>query len=166
MNVEQQISRINNVRKQLELLEAELNELSEQSKQQPEFEYPIYMRLIEDKSVVEFTDLNEGTIVVRGTSMFSRPIGYFSSEYADHTDTETWQPIAFDEERGIADKQLCECWDNNYPHFRALRFYDTLNKCTFSANSIRNGMKYDNYRPIPYADCPDWAIEAENTLVD
>jgi hypothetical protein len=165
MNIEPQIERIINMRNQLELLEAELNELREHCKQQPEFEYPIYMQLIEDKSVVEFTDLNEGTVVVRGKNIFSRAIGYFSTEFADHTDTSVWQPIVFDEERGIADKQLCEC-GNHESYVRVLAFYDAVNKRTFSNDGVRIGYSWDNYRPISYAEWPDWAIEAESTLGD
>jgi hypothetical protein len=74
--------------------------------------------------------------------------------------------IAFDEERGIADKQLVECRYNAYPYVRHLRFYDAVNRCTFSAIGNRGGGEADNYRPIPYAEYPDWATEAERTLED
>lgn len=161
MNVEQQIDRINNMREQLELLETELNELREQCKQQPEFEYPIYMQSKIDKTVVKFTDLSSGEVMVSGNRLYSYSIGYIAHDWTVHTDTTNWQKIVFDEERGIADKQLCECWVKTHTHYRALRFYDAVNKCTFSVEGKRNGTSYDddNYLPVPYADYPDWAIK-------
>jgi hypothetical protein len=167
MNIEQQIDRINNVRKQLELLEAGLNELREQSKQQPEFGYPIYMQSKQYKTVVKFTDLTSGEAVV--SENCDHPIyaiGYVANNWIPHTNSNNWRPIAFDEKCGIADKQLCECWADRYTHNRVLRFYDAVNKCVFSVEGKRNGIIYDKYYPIPYADYPDWAIEAEKTLED
>lgn len=162
MNVEQQISRINNMRKQLDLLEAELNELSEHCKQ-PEFEYPLYMRAIKINLIVKFTRLREGYLVddERG----GRDIGQFLCGFHPHTDTDHWQPIAFDEKLEIADKQLCECW-NHESKVRVLAFYDAVNKLTFSSDGTRIGNRWDNYRPIPYAEWPQWAIEAVKTLED
>jgi hypothetical protein len=154
------------IMQQIETLQAQLDALREQCKQQPEFEYPIYMQLIEDKSVVEFTDLNEATVVVRGKNIFSRAIGYFSTEFADHTDVSVWQPITFDEERGIADKQLCYCWNGVDSHMRYLKFYDVINRRSFTFKGQRGGNEFKNYHPIAYADYPDWAIEAEKTLED
>ena len=120
MNAEQQIDRINNMRKQLELLEAELNELREQCKQQPEFEYPIYMQSKVSKVVVKFTGLTSGEVVVAGIGVYV----VYPNGWIPHTDVTEWQPISFDKERGIADKQLVECWDDAHTHARALRFYD------------------------------------------
>ena len=165
MNLEQQISRINNVRKQLELLEAELNELREQCKQ--EFEYPIYMQAKHSKQVVKFTRLNCGTVVVQGKYVNNSPVNQgIQIPLLPHINTDHWQPIAFDEELGIADKQLVECWDDAHTHARALRFYDAEHECAYSCEGRRSLISWDNYRPIPYADYPDWAIEAEKTLED
>ena len=95
MNIKQQIDRINNVRKQLELLEAELNGLREQCRQQPEFEYPIYMQGKQYKTVVKFTGLTCGEVMVSGDS--GRPIypvGHVADNWIPHTDSneckQTW----------------------------------------------------------------------------
>jgi hypothetical protein len=153
-----------NIEQRIEYLEKQLDILKMQCKQQPEFEYPIYMQSIESKVIVKFTGLHEGYLVddVRG----GRDIGQFNHGWYPHTDANAWQPIAFDEGRGIADKQLCECWFNTHTHCRVLRFYDAVNKCTFNVKGKRNGISYDDYIPIPYADYPEWAIEAEKTLED
>jgi hypothetical protein len=166
MNFDQQISCINNMRKQLELLEVELNELREESKQKIDITYPIYMQAKNNKQVVKFTGLNSITVLVQGIDEHSQKVGFKSDSYIPHTNTDYWQPIAFDETRGIADKQLCECWARWYTHSRVLRFYDALNRCAFNNEGKRDGNVWDNYRPIPYADYPDWAIEAEKTLRD
>jgi hypothetical protein len=166
MNLEQQISRIKNVRKQLGLLEAELNELREQCKQQPEFEYPIYVQSKHNKSVIKFTGLTTGVVVVSGKYLSDDLVGIERTNLCQHTNTNYWQPIAFDKECGIADKQLCECWNDMDTHSRSLRFYDAKNKTTFLYNGVRDAHGWGNYRPIPYADYPEWAIEAEKTLED
>lgn len=132
----------------------------------PEFEYPIYMQATRCKQVVKFTGLRSGVVVVKGNCLLNSNIGETSNCLYAHTDTNHWQPIAFDEERGIADKQLVECWYNRHSYLRELRFYDALNKRGFSVDGERDGCTHDNYRPIPYADYPEWAIEAEKTLED
>lgn len=80
MDIEQQISRINNMRKQLALLEDELNESCEQIKQQPEFDYPIYMQSKHNKEVVKFTSLTCGVVVVSGNDNDSNAIGHISQK--------------------------------------------------------------------------------------
>jgi hypothetical protein len=166
MDVEQQISRINTMREQLELLEAEFNWLCEKCKQQPDFKYPIYMQWLQDKAVVKFIAKNTGVVVVAGSSGSEMTsLGFSFDKWIPHTDENFWQPIVYDEERGIADKQLCECSESD-THIRIVGFYDAKNKCLFSFNGRRNGFSYDNYCPIPYVKYPDWAKEAQSTLED
>ena len=155
-----------NVEQQIEHLQSQIDMLREQCKQQPEFEYPLYMQHRYGRQVIKFTDMHEGTVVVKGITKGSETVGASSQSFVEHTNRDEWQPIAFDEERGIADKQLCECRYNSYPYVRHLRFYDAVNKRTFTAIGIRGGSDADDYRPIPYTEQPDWAIEAERTLVD
>ena len=162
-SLDQHLEEINNMRKQLELLEAELNELREQCNQKPELEYPLYMQSKDNKAVIKFTGLTTGVVV---TACKFNSKGYFTDDWVEHTDTDHWQPIIFDEARGIADKQLCECWGGVDSHMRYLKFYDALNHSSFNFKGQRYGDVYNNYRPIPYADYPDWAIEAEKTLQD
>jgi hypothetical protein len=164
-SLDQHLEEINNMRKEIKLLEALLNELSEQCKQQTEFEYPIYMQSKRNKEVVKFTKLNTGKVVVLSDDC-SASIGHVADNFVPHTDHSHWQPIVFDEERGIADKQLCECWDKDYTAGRALRFYSAKNKCAYTVDGKKACIPYDNYLPISYADYPDWAIEAEKTLED
>jgi hypothetical protein len=154
-----------NIEQQIEHLQSQIDKLREQCKQKPEFEYPIYMQYKHCSQVVEFTGLRSGIVVVKGNRSNSEEVGHFSVAWIPHTD-DRWQPIAFDEERGIADKQLCECWDGDDTHRRVLKFYDVKNECSFSYDGKRNGLDYNNYHPIPYADSPEWAIEAEKTLED
>ena len=155
-----------NIEQQIEQLQSQIDALRKQYKQQSEFEYPIYMQWLQDKAVVKFTSKNTGVVVVAGNSGSEMSsLGFSFGKWIPHTDENFWQPTTFDEERGIADKQLCECW-GTFTHQRLLRFYDAKNKSTFSHIGTRNDHDYDNYRPIPYAEYPDWAIEAEKTLED
>jgi hypothetical protein len=165
-SLDQHLEEINNMRKELALIEAEVDKLREQCKQQLKFEYPIYMQAINSKQVVKFTDLKAGFVVVRGVFENNCPVGTYMTGYIPHTDVTEWQPIAFDEERGIADKQLVECWDGAHTHARAFRFYDAEHECAYSCQGNQSLISWDNYRPISYADYPDWAIEAEKTLED
>jgi hypothetical protein len=166
-SLDQHLEEINNMRKELALIEAEVDKLLEQCKQKPGFKYPIYMQAIYSRQVIKFTSLNSGTVVVQGKYASNSPVGQvIQIPSLPHTNTEHWQPIAFDEERGIADKQLVECWDNAHTHARAFRFYDAEHECAYSCQGNQSLISWDNYRPIPYADYPDWAIEAEKTLED
>jgi hypothetical protein len=70
-----------------------------------------------------------------------------------HSNSSNWQPISFDKERGIADKQLVECWDDAHTHARALRFYDAEHECVYGCDGKQFLISlWDNYRPIPYAE--------------
>jgi hypothetical protein len=133
-SLDQHLEEINNMRKELASIEAEVSKLREQCKQQPKFEYPIYMQAINSKQVVKFTDLKAGFVVVRGVFENNCPVGTYMTGYIPHTDVTEWQPIVFDEKRGIADKQLCECWDNGYTSGRALRFYSAKNKFAYTVD--------------------------------
>jgi hypothetical protein len=156
-----------NIEQQIKCLQTQLDALREQCKQQPEFEYPIYMQAFDSKGVVKFTSLNCGTVVVQGKCASNSPVGQvIQIPSLPHTNTDYWKPITFNEKLGIADKQLCECWDGIHTHTRNLRFYDAVNRQTFTIKGKRKGSLFDYYRPIPYADYPDWAIEAEKTLED
>jgi hypothetical protein len=165
-SLDQHLEEINNMRKELASIEAEVDKLREQCKQKPGFKYPIYMQSKHNKEVVKFTSLTTGVVVVASKFSSDRSVGYRASDWVEHTNTATWQPIAFDEQLGIADKQLCECWDNGYTSGRALRFYSAKNKFAYTVEGKKAWVHYDNYLPIPYADYPDWAIEAEKTLED
>jgi hypothetical protein len=164
-SLNQHLEEINNMRKELASIEAEVDKLLEQCKPQPKFEYPIYMQSKRNKEVVKFTKLNTGKVVVLSNDC-SASIGHVADNFVPHTDYSHWQPIVFDKERGIADKQLCECWDADDTHKRVLKFYDAINKCAFMYNGNRNDGDYDNYLPIPYSNYPQWAIEAEEALED
>jgi hypothetical protein len=151
-----------NIEQQIEALQAQLDALREQCKKQPEFEYPLYMQAKVSKVVVKFTGLTTGDVVVVGKGCYT----IYPNCWLPHTDTTNWQPITFDEERGIADKQLCECWGVHETAGRSLRFYDAKNKCAYNSYGKHFYAPWDNYHPIPSADYPEWAIEAEKTLED
>lgn len=150
--------------KRIENIKAELARLEEELKQE-EFEYPIYKQgpdIISDV-IVKFTSLQEGEVVYVGSSHFR--LHRVSDRWTPHTNAKVWKDVAFDEERGLYDKQLVWCWDNSYTHARTLRFYDAKNKCAFSGYGKSNWYDYDNCEPYE-GTWPEWAIEAYKTLED
>ena len=156
-----------NIEQKIELLQAQLDELREQHKNQcAELDYPVYMQHTVSKAVVRFTGLKDGVVVVAQLGKGMYDVGFSTDVWAVHTDRKIWTPILFDEERGIADKQLCVVWDNEDTHQRFLQFYDAINKCAFMYNGNRNDGNYDNYTPIPYNNYPEWAWDAQYTLED
>jgi hypothetical protein len=157
-----------NIEQKIELLQAQLDELREQHKnQRVELDYPVYMQHTVSKAVVRFTGLKDGVVVVAQLGKGMYDVGFSTDVWAVHTDRKIWTPILFDEERGIADKQLCEVWDNSTTHVRCMRFYDAINKGVYSSEGKRAVMlSYDNYTPIPYNNYPEWAWDAQYTLED
>ena len=156
-----------NIEQKIELLQAQLDELREQQTPQcAEFDYPVYMQHNSTRAVVKFTGLTEGVVVVAQLGWLYT-IGTVSDVWTPHTDRKIWTPILFDEERGIADKQLCEVWDNSTTHVRCMRFYDAINKGGYSKEGKRDSpLSFGNYTPIPYNDYPEWAWDAQYTLDD
>jgi len=60
--------------------------------------YPRYFKYKKDNSIVEFTDLSVGTIVVAADDDDEYPIGYTSEKWIDHTDTDIWVEVDNPEE--------------------------------------------------------------------
>jgi hypothetical protein len=155
-----------NIEQKIELLQAQLDELREQHKNQcAELDYPVYMQHNSTRAVVKFTGLTEGVVVVAQLGWLYT-IGTVSDVWTPHTDRKIWTPILFDEERGIADKQLCECWHNHHKSGRVLQFYDAINRRAYTPDGVRDGIDWENYRQIPYNNYPEWAWDAQYTLED
>lgn len=66
----------------------------------------------------------------------------------------------------LADKDLVYCWDDEDTSMRTLKFWDKVNKCTFSFKGERHGERFHNYEPFTYAREPKWAKNARVLLED
>ncbi len=64
-----------------------------------------------------------------------------------------------------SDKELVWCWGDSYTHMRVLRFYSSVNNCTYDGLGGIPGPRYDNYAPYE-GKLPKWAKKARKTLAD
>ena len=138
----------------------EIEALKKQSIEKEEVKYPIYCKSKSSLFVVKFQGLHSGEVII---SYIGNSVGYKSTTWVSHTDSDTWQQLEVCEKTGFFDGQLVWCWNKYLTHIRHLRFYDTKNKCTYSYNGDKDGGKYDNYEPFE-GNYPDWALEAFQTL--
>ena len=152
--------------KELEKKYEELGVEIEKLKKEEEFTYPIYKRYIANHPakgmIVKFTSIEENGEVVLSTGIYK--LGEINN-WTPPTDTNVWEDVTYDEERGLFDKQLVWVWDNGETHVRTLKFYNAKNRCTFSWRGKRNGIYWDNYEPYE-GEYPKWAKEAYRTLED
>jgi hypothetical protein len=125
--------------------------------------YPRYFKARNTTLVVRFDSLNVGTVVV-GSEHYNE--GEFDDCWVGHSDPSTWVEIPYNEELGVAHGQLCECWDNDITYSSALRFYDAVNKCTFTYCGVMdNGSyKFEHYHPLTFAEYPERLKQAALTL--
>lgn len=64
----------------------------------------------------------------------------------------------------LADKQEVTMWSAIHKGWRLQGFYDAINDCAFNYEGKRNGIKYQNYEPIPADQIPQWMKDAKNKL--
>lgn len=122
-------------KEQLEQALAEFN--------RPDFDYPICCKSILTGNVILYTDLKEGTLLAKAISSLLK-VGHYSDDWTSHTDS-TMIQIPYDAERGFYHKQPVYCWDDEFTHEVVLRFYDAINKCTFTYDGEENGGGFDHY---------------------
>ena len=108
---------------------------------EPEFDYPICCKRKDNGEIVLFTGKTEGSALKSN----HREFGYFSNDWFSHTNTDVWEEIPYDKERGLYHKQPVFCWDSNGFYGTDFRFYDAINKCSFSYMGNSDGLEYENY---------------------
>lgn len=133
----------------------------------PEFEYPMWFQANIGKLIVEFVGLEEGTVVKeRGISTHS--IGYKSTDWTPHTNSEAWTQVPNPNE--LQDKDLVYCWDDENTHVINIRFYDGINKCSYCYDGKRGCTTWENYLKADIDDLPEPIrtkfTEARKTLED
>ena len=151
-----------NLKDKIAKMEIELAELKAECSKQ-EVEYPLFMRNKENGKIVKFTSLSEGTVVWKGSVPYSE-IEYYSESWFNHTDTDVWEEVAYDEDRDLWDGQPIWCWDDECTHSRDLSFYDAVNKCVYAYDGRRVGFVHDNYKAINSDHYESWMVEAYKTL--
>jgi phenolic acid decarboxylase len=62
------------------------------------------------------------------------------------------------------DKEPVWCWENDYICLRELKFWDEINKATFTYNGKRIGVRFANYAKVEHIE--PWMIEAQSKLQD
>ncbi len=141
----------------IEVTKAELEEaLKEFDK--PEFEYPMaFMSKHTNGLIVLFDGISLGKVV---SKVPKYDIGYTSVYWTKHTDTDVWQQIPYDKERGFYHGQMIYCWYNDCTHCVHIRFYNAIDKCTFDYDGELAGSYFDNYS----ATMPEFIDKAYDTL--
>ncbi len=124
------------------------------------FEYPMAFRskLVKD-SIVLFDGIKSGNIISKNSNY---DIGHYAINWTEHTNTDAWQQIPYDKERGFYHGQMIYCWDNHFTHGVHIKFYDAIHKSTFASDGNLHGCKYDNYS----ATIPEFMDKAYDTLED
>ena len=109
-----------------------------------EYIYPLFKKRKGYGYVVMFTDLNTHIV------MMSKELAEIGVEWNDersHTDTDIWEDVHYDSERGLYEGQPVMYWDNNRK-WRALEFFDE--GCAPS---------WDNIEPMPLEEIKQWMID-------
>jgi len=130
-----------------------------------EFDYPLCFESILDGFIAEFTGLGTGEVIkAGGTEIFK--VGQVYLGFVPHTDVSAWKPIAFNKERGLYDKQLIWCSDDNMNGLPHLAFYNAIKDLAlaFSLFGPRDGFMWDNMSPAT-VDEP-WVKIAYDKLKD
>ena len=129
---------------------------------EPEFEYPLFMESKNNGRIVRFDGLTDRTTVWKGDSTCE--VGVHTSSSTQHTDTDVWKPVPYDKERGLWHGQPIEVWDAGDTHGRSMKFYDAINKRTFTFCGETCGSRYENIEAIPPEEYKPWMFEAYKTL--
>lgn len=117
-----------------------------------------YKKDVNSSLVICFTDLQEGTVVIPNEHYNA---GTYKDTWYEFNNTTKWEDVFV--HNGLVHKQLVWCWDNKSTHVKLLRFYDAMNKCTYSHKGHQGGFTFDNYEPY-IGPWPEWATQALNTL--
>jgi hypothetical protein len=147
------------IQNRIEKLEKELAELKAELKT----EYPMYKRSTVSKCIVKFTGRTEGEVMVVGNGVHTK--GEFSTGWIPHGVKTIWEDVIYDEEKGMFDKQLVWCWNIISTHSRVARFYDAINKCSYTCMGERHGLEFDSYEPYK-GEYPEWARRVYDKLED
>jgi hypothetical protein len=146
----------------LEELQKKYEELGKEIKvlkRKAEAEFPVFKRWMYTGEVVRFDDVHTATVVMC-TLSGSNSIGY---KYRPKSySSPEWINIPYDKERGFYHGQPVECWDNCDTHLRVFRFYDAVNRCTFTSNGCLDGARWSNYKAVDHIH--EWMREAYYTL--
>lgn len=111
----------------------------------PEFDYPICCKDKATNLIILFHSKDEGTILRDRDNNMDR-IGETSNNWTDHTNTDVWEEIPYDKERGFYHKQPVYCWQDIDTHSVTIRFYDAEDKeSVFAYNGSRLYSEFDNY---------------------
>jgi len=153
----------------VELL-AEIEKLKKQVEEYCEYasDYPKYMLAYNhqksEQYIVRFVSKTYGEVVAVSDNA-SYMVGCSSEEWIEHTNTEYWKETTNPNE--LCDKDVVECWDDNYIALRCIKFYDAKNSRTYDTyDGERNGAGYENYRKLMPWEEPEWCEEARKTLED
>lgn len=139
-------------------LKAKIAELEKQLDEK-ELKYPICCKSTTSDLIVLFSSLKEGK-VLRPNSSFK--VGEIKDCWEPHTNTDVWEEIPYDKERGLYHKQVVYCWDSEWWLGVHIRLYNAIDKCTFSTVGDKDGLKYENYS----ATLPNFMLKAHKTLKD
>jgi len=130
-----------------------------------EFDYPLCFESKLTGIVVKFIELHNAVVIANdygdGTpyKITGRP-----ESFIEHTDKDVWKPIAFNKERGLYDKQLIWCSDDNMNGLPHLAFYNAIKDSAFSIFGHREGFNWGNMTPA-YVDEP-WVKIVYDKLKD
>jgi hypothetical protein len=133
----------------------------EKLKNEDKFEYPIFKKNSLG-TIHRFTDITTSIIVF--TNDTKVVVGVEMENRIKHTDTKIYSDVPYNKERDLYHGQVCYAWDDKDTHKIIIRFYDAINDCAFDYAGKSCGIKYDNYKAVPYEHIPQRMIEAYSSL--
>jgi len=133
----------------------------EQEEEHKKFIYPIFKKSKVTNVIVKFIGPNEATVLFDPNNQHNNDSGY---DWVEHTDTDSWEDVPYDKERGFWHGQPVWFWGNNDTHVRQVRFYNVKNQATFSYTGYTHGVGFGNYEAVKPEHYEDWMYEAYKTL--
>ncbi|MCF6331008.1 MAG: hypothetical protein L3I99_05615 [Sulfurimonas sp.] len=126
-----------------------------------ETEYPLFKKMKNQNTIVEFKELHKGRVVFTDKKW---KIEQSSMIWSKYFNTDTWEDVPYDKESELFHGQVVWAWDENWSHNRCITYYDAINKCAFSENGKQSLMIYDNYKPIPLEQIPEFMLDGYFSL--
>ena len=130
---------------------------------EPEFEYPVIMKDVEDGEIARFDSKYERTTLWTGAIWIKA--GHITKRSAFPATHKAWQPVPYNKERWLWHGQPVEHWNDHCTHARERGFYNAKNDSVFDfLGGELEETTHDNIVAIPPEEYKDWMFEAYKTL--
>jgi hypothetical protein len=124
--------------------------------------YPLFFKSIGNEGIVKFTDITIGKVVF-DLKEIHLP-NYLSSNWIKHTETDVWEPVAYNAERKLFDGQPVYSGNRRQGTKHDIVFYDAINDSFFTVVGKRNEVPCSNYKAVKPRQHNKWIKSAYKLL--